>query len=53
MKKILVFTLAVSLLTPAASFAKRVKYEAVEVTNGGTISGKVLTTEKVKWYIKR
>lgn len=48
MKKILVFTLAVSLLIPAAAFAKRVKYEVVEVTNGGTISGKVSTTEKVK-----
>ncbi len=48
MKKILVFALACSLLIPAASFAKRVRYEVVEVKNGGTISGKVKTTEKIK-----
>lgn len=48
MKKMMVLVMAASLLIPALSFAKRVRYEAVEVTNGGTIQGKVKTTEKVK-----
>ncbi len=48
MKKILVVTLVVSFFIPALSFAKRVRYEIVEVKNEGTISGKVETTEKVK-----
>ncbi len=48
MKKILVFTLAVSLLVPALSSARKVKYKVVEVKNGGTVRGKVKTTEKVK-----
>jgi len=48
MKKILVFALAASLFIPNISYAKRVKYEVVEVNNGGTISGKVKTAVKVK-----
>ncbi len=48
MKKIMVFALVVSFLIPTLSFAKKVKYEIVEVNNGGTISGKVKTTATVE-----
>ncbi|MCK5286541.1 MAG: carboxypeptidase regulatory-like domain-containing protein [Thermodesulfovibrionia bacterium] len=48
MKKIMVFMVVVSLLIPTLSFAKKVKYEVVDVTNGGTIKGKIKTTKKVK-----
>jgi hypothetical protein len=48
MKKMMVLVVVASFLIPALSSAKRVKYEAVEVTNGGTIQGKVKATEKVK-----
>ncbi len=48
MKKILVFMVVIPLLIPAMSFAKRVKYEVVEVTNGGTIKGQVKSATKVK-----
>lgn len=48
MKKIIVFMVVVSLLITALSFAKKVKYEVVEVTNGGTIKGKIKAANKVK-----
>jgi hypothetical protein len=49
MKKILVFMVVVALIIPSLSFAKRKpKYKAVEVTNGGTIKGKIKSAEKVK-----
>ncbi len=48
MKKIMVFMVVVSLLIPSLSFAKKVKYEVVEVKNGGTISGKIKVAKKVK-----
>lgn len=48
MKKILVFMVVISLLIPAISFAKRIKYEVVEVKNGGIIKGQVKSATKVK-----
>jgi hypothetical protein len=48
MKKISILVLVVTLLIPAASFAKKVRYEVVKVKNGGTISGKVKTSAEVK-----
>ncbi len=48
MKKILVVALAVSFLIPALSFAKRVRYEVVDVKNGGAISGKVKALKEIK-----
>jgi hypothetical protein len=49
MKKFLVFMVIVSLVIPSLSFAKRKpKYEVIEVTNGGTIKGKVTSDKKVK-----
>jgi hypothetical protein len=49
MKKIVIFIVAVALLIPLMSNAKRKpKYKAVEVTNGGTIKGKITSADKVK-----
>jgi hypothetical protein len=49
MKKLLVFLIVVALVIPSLSYAKRKpKYKAVEVTNGGTIKGKIKSAEKVK-----
>ncbi len=48
MKKIMVFTVVVALLIPALSFARKAKYEVVEVNNGGGIQGTVKTSLKVK-----
>ncbi len=48
MKKIIMFVIFVALLVPSISFAKRVRYQVVEVKNGGTIKGKVKTSVKVK-----
>lgn len=48
MKKIVVFMVIISLLIPALSFAKKVKYEVVEVKNGGAIRGKIKVAKKVK-----
>ncbi len=48
MKKSILFIMVLILLIPGFSFAKRVKYQVVEVTNGGTIKGKVTSAEKVK-----
>ena len=48
MKKIVVFVVAVSLLIPGLSFAKKADYEVVEVKDGGTIKGTVKAAEKVK-----
>jgi hypothetical protein len=49
MKKLLVFMVVVALIIPVLSSAKRKpKYKAVEVTNGGTIKGKIKSAEKVK-----
>lgn len=48
MKKIMLFMMVISLLFPTLSFAKRIKYEVVEVKNGGIIKGKVKSAEKVK-----
>ncbi len=47
MKNIVVFMIAVSLLIPALSFAKKVKYEVVEVKNGGVLKGKIKAAIKV------
>ncbi len=51
MKKIIVLMVVVSLIIPTLSFAKRVKYEVVEVENGGTIRGKIKSAEKVKDFV--
>jgi hypothetical protein len=49
MKKLLVFMVVVSLVIPSLSFAKRKpKYKAIEVTNGGTIKGKIKSAKMVK-----
>jgi len=50
MKRIIVLLVAVSLLIPAFAFAKkkRVKYQVVEVTNGGIITGKIKSSTKVE-----
>lgn len=48
MKKIVVLMVALALTVPALSFAKKDKYEVVDVKNGGTIKGKVISAEKVK-----
>ncbi len=49
MKKIVIFIVAVALLIPLMSNAKRKpRYKAVEVTNGGTIKGKITSADKVK-----
>jgi len=48
MKKIMVTLVMLSFVIPVPAFAKRVRYEVVDVTNGGTIQGKVTTSAKVK-----
>ena len=48
MKKIFVFSIVVLLLITGLSFAKKARYQVVEVTNGGTIKGKIVSAEKVK-----
>ena len=49
MKKILVFMVVASLIIPSLSFAKKkAKYKVIEVTNGGTIKGKIKSADKVK-----
>lgn len=47
MKRLILIVLAISLLIPGISSAKRVKYEVVEVKKGGTIKGKVKAARKV------
>ena len=48
MKKIFVFSIVVLLLITGLSFARKARYQVVEVTNGGTIKGKIVSAEKVK-----
>jgi hypothetical protein len=48
MKKIFVFMMVALLLITGLSFARKAKYQIVEVTNGGTIKGKITSAEKVK-----
>jgi hypothetical protein len=48
MKKTIVFALVVLLLITGLSFARKARYQVVEVTNGGTIKGKIVSAEKVK-----
>ncbi len=48
MKRVFLFLLALALLTPVTSYAKRAKYQVVEVKNGGSIKGTVKSTKKVK-----
>jgi len=50
MKKIIVLLIAVTLLIPAFAFSreKRVKYQVVEVSNGGIITGKIKSSTKVE-----
>ncbi len=49
MKKLIVLIMVVSLFVPALSYAKKKsRYKAVEVTNGGTIKGKIKSSEKVE-----
>ena len=49
MKKLLVFVVVVVLAIPSLSYtARKPKYKAVEVTNGGAIKGKIISAEKVK-----
>lgn len=47
MKRFLLFLMVVSLLIPGLSFAQSVKYQVVEVKNGGAIKGKVISAKKV------
>jgi len=47
MKKLLVFMVVAALIIPSLSFAREAKYKAIEVTNGGTIKGKITSSEKV------
>jgi hypothetical protein len=47
MKRWLLLILVLTLLLPASAFAKRKKYEVVEVTNGGSIAGTIKAAEKV------
>jgi len=48
MKNIVIFIVAVALLIPLMSNAKRTRYKAVDVTNGGTIKGKIKSSDMVK-----
>ena len=48
MKKIMLITVLCFILVPVLSHAKSVKYEVVDVTNGGSIKGKVTTTIEKK-----
>ena len=48
MKKIMLITVMCFILVPAFSFAKKVRYEVIDVTNGGSIKGKVTTTVEKK-----
>lgn len=48
MKKIMVLLAVVAILAPSGAFAKREKYKEVDVKNGGSIKGKVVSAEKVK-----
>lgn len=47
MKRCLLLALVLTLLLPASSFAKRKKYEAVDVSNGGSIVGTIKAAEMV------
>jgi hypothetical protein len=47
MKKIIVFAMVVLLLITGLSFARKARYQIVEVTNGGTIKGKIKSAENV------
>ncbi len=46
MKKLLFIILALALLIPAASYAARVRYEVIDVQNGGIVTGKITTSAK-------
>ena len=49
MKKLIILMVAVLLVIPSLSYSKRKpKYKAIEVTNGGTIKGKIKSANKVK-----
>jgi hypothetical protein len=48
MKKTMVYVAVLLILIPALSFAKRVRYQVVEVPDGGSIKGKVKTTVAAK-----
>lgn len=47
MKRWLLLILVITLLLPASSFAKRKKYEVVDVQNGGSIAGTIKAAEMV------
>lgn len=47
MKKWLLLALVLAFILPASSFAKRKKYEVVDVTNGGSIVGTIKAAEMV------
>lgn len=47
MKRCLLLVLILTLLLPASSFAKRKKYEVVDVSNGGSIVGTIKAAEMV------
>jgi hypothetical protein len=47
MKRWLLLVLILTLLVPAGAFAKRKKYEVVDVTNGGSIVGTIKAAEMV------
>jgi len=49
MKRLMVLMLAVMMMVPVSSFAARkVRYEVVDVANGGAIKGKITTSVKTK-----
>jgi len=48
MKKIIVSLAAAAMLMSAGAFAKEAAYKVVDVKNGGTIKGKIVSAEKVK-----
>lgn len=48
MKKMTAVVIMVSLLVPVSAFARKAGYEVVDVTNGGSIKGKVTTSVQVK-----
>jgi hypothetical protein len=53
MKRWLLFALVSTFILSASAFAKRQKYEAVEVTNGGYIVGTIKAAEMVADTIKK
>lgn len=53
MKRWLLLILVLTLLLPASAFAKRKKYEVVDVVDGGSIVGTIKAAEKVADPVKK